>query len=261
MGTAARRSRAVRQIRRAQPWQELFCRRTKRIAEFHQLVEPRDDSVFRAEIHDGLVFRGRTQVTERVDEESCSATHLIAEHGNAGARMVVGFDDDVFELVAQVLLDGGFVLLLDFSVIGQHADGAKILPPAALVGGKKFLHCIRGVSTIVQDLRERRMPRAKPRQRIAERGGLFRQGITLLAQSGDPGLKLRGALFQRIELTGSGFMIVSRALGIIARTQRSFQQVALVSFELPQRFGLVYKRFFGLLLLAMQAQQAFAGFR
>src|SRR5712664_107535 len=105
------------------------------------------------------------------------------------------------------------------------------------------------------------MPGANPRQRIAEGGGLFRQDITLLAKSGNPGLKLRGVSFQRIELTGSGLMIVSRALGVIARAHRSFQQVVLVGFELPQRLGLVYERLFGLLLLAMQAQQAFAGLR
>ncbi|SRR5258708_3447768 len=105
------------------------------------------------------------------------------------------------------------------------------------------------------------MPRANPRQRIAERPGLFRQGIALLAESDDPGLKLRGALFQRVESTGSGFTFVSSALGITARAHRSFQQLMLVRFELAQRFGLMYERLFGLLLLAMQAQQAFAGFR
>jgi len=77
------------------------------------------------------------------------------------------------------------------------------------------------------------MPRANPRQRIAERGALFRQGVTLLAESGDLGMKLRGALFQRIELSGSGFVIESSALGIIARAHRSFQQVVLVGLELP----------------------------
>src|SRR5437667_12475 len=128
-----RRCRAIRQIRGAQPWQELFRRRTERIAELHQFVEPRDDSVFRTEIHDRLVFGGETQVPERIHKECRSAAHFITEHGNAGARVVVGLDDDIFQFVAQVLLDGGFVLFLDFGVIGQHADGMKILPATALV--------------------------------------------------------------------------------------------------------------------------------
>src|SRR5258708_2429109 len=81
------------------------------------------------------------------------------------------------------------------------------------------------------------MPRANARQRIAEHGGLFRQGVALLAESGDLGLQLRRALFQRIEMTGSGCMIVSSALGIVARAHRRFQQVMLVDFELAQRFA------------------------
>ncbi len=159
-----RRRRAVCQIRGAQPRQKLFRRRTKRISELHKLVEPRDDAVFHAEINNGIVLGGKTQVVERIHKESGSSAHFIAEHGNAGARVVVGFDDDVFQFVAQVLFDGGFVPLLDFSVISQHADGAKILPAAALVGGKKLLHSVRRVGAVVEYLRERRVPRADSRQ-------------------------------------------------------------------------------------------------
>src|SRR6266404_2070758 len=105
------------------------------------------------------------------------------------------------------------------------------------------------------------MPRANSRQRITERPDFFRQGVALFAESSDLGLKLRGAPLQAIELARSGFMIESRTLGVIARAHRSLQQVVLVCFEPSQRFGLVDERLFRLLLLAMQAQQAFAGFR
>jgi len=55
-------------------------------------------------------------------------------------------------------------------------------------------------------------------------------------------------------------MIVSGALGVIARAASKLPASRVVRFELSQRSGLVYKRFFGLLLARMQAQQAFAGF-
>src|SRR5437899_3107171 len=77
----------------------------------------------------------------------------------------------------------------------------------------------------------------------------------------DPGLQFCCLLFQCVELTGSGFMVESGPLSIIARAHGSFQQIVLVRFELSQRFGLMHERFFGLLLLAMQAQKTFAGFR
>jgi len=73
--------------------------------------------------------------------------------------VVVGFDDDVFQLVAEILLDSRFVLLFDLGVIGQYTDGAKILAAAAFVGGKKFLHRIRRIGAVVEDLRERGMTR------------------------------------------------------------------------------------------------------
>src|SRR5258708_2060343 len=254
-------SRAVRQIRGAQPWQELLCRRAERIAELHQLVEPGDDAVFRAEIHDRLVFGGKTQVPKRVDQESGAATHFIPGHGDTGPRGVVSFDDDIFQFVAKGLLDSRFMLLCDFGVIGKHADGAKILAAAALVGGKKLLNGVRGVRAVVQDLREGGMARANARKRIAEGCGLPRQSIALLSESGNLDLQLCRVLFQRIELTGSGFVLESGAFGIITRAHGSFQQVLLACFQLSQCFGLVYERFFGLLLLAMQPQKTFAGFR
>src|SRR5213595_437273 len=86
------------------------------------------------------------------------------------------------------------------------------------------------------------MTRANAGQKIAERSRFFRQSLALLAESGDLGLKLRGALFQRIELPVGGFMIESGPLRVIARAHGSFQQVVLVRLELPQRFRLMHER-------------------
>ena len=40
--------------------------------------------------------------------------------------MIERFDDHVFELIAQELFDGDFVLWVHLRVISQHADGAEI---------------------------------------------------------------------------------------------------------------------------------------
>ena len=50
---------AVRQIRASQPRQVLFCRCSQRIAEFHELVHPRDHPVVRMEIHNRFVLIGK----------------------------------------------------------------------------------------------------------------------------------------------------------------------------------------------------------
>ena len=62
----------------------------------------------------------------RIDEERRAAAHFVAQQRHAGARLIEGFDDHVFEFFAQKLLDGGFVLFLHLGIIGQQADGAEI---------------------------------------------------------------------------------------------------------------------------------------
>src|SRR5439155_1848618 len=101
------------------------------------------------EIHTQFVFGSKAQVPKRIHKDSGSSAYFIAEHGNTSASMVISLDNDILHLVSQVLLDGGFMLLLDFRVISQYADGAKRLPTAALVSGKKFLHRIRRVRAVI----------------------------------------------------------------------------------------------------------------
>ena len=119
-------------------------------------------------MHDGFVLF-EFQVAEGIDEESGAAADFVAQQRDTGAGVVVGFDDDVFELIAEILLDSGFVLFLDFGVIGEHADGAEFLAAVTFVGGKKFLHRFAGVGAVVQDLRERGVTRAYAGQRVAQR--------------------------------------------------------------------------------------------
>ena len=104
------------------------------------------------------------------------------------------------------------------------------------------------------------MARADSGEGIAQRVGLLGDGVALFAERSNFRLELRRALFQHAEARGSGFKIVSGAVGIVARAHGSFEHVVLGGFELAQRFGLVNERFFGLLLLAVQAKQALAGF-
>ena len=126
---------AVGQIGRAQPRQELLYRRPERIAEFHQLIETRNHAMLRAERDDRFVVV-EPQIAQRIDEKCRAASDFIAQHAHAGASVIVRFHHHVLEFVPQILLDGGFVLLFDFGIVGQHAHRAKIFRSPPLGGGK-----------------------------------------------------------------------------------------------------------------------------
>src|SRR6266446_4180914 len=239
---------------------ELFGGGAQRVAEFHELVEAGNYAVFGAEIYDGLIF-GQPQTAQRVDEESGAAANLIAEQRDPSAGVVVSFDDDVLELIAKILLYGGLVLLFDFGIIGEDSDGAEVFSGAAFVGGEKFLHGIRGVGAVVEDLRQRGVSRANTGERIAESFGLLNGEFTLLAEIGGAGVKRHGFLAESLELAGSGFPIVGGTIRFIANADGRFQQLMFGGFALIERFGVMDKRFFGLLLLAVQAHKTLVGFR
>ena len=92
------------QERRLQPRQELLRRRPQRIAEFHQAIEPRNGFLFDLEGHDRLV-RLQIQLAERVHEERRAPADFVAQQRDARAGHVKGLHDDVFQFVAQELLD------------------------------------------------------------------------------------------------------------------------------------------------------------
>jgi hypothetical protein len=90
--------------------------RAERLAEFHQAIETRENAG--AVVHRvGSFARSDVEAAERIDEESGAAAHFITEKSDAGASGFERFDHDVFELIAEELLDGVFELLFDFGVI------------------------------------------------------------------------------------------------------------------------------------------------
>src|SRR6185437_4976179 len=99
-------------------------------------------------------------LAERIHEEGGAPADFFAQQGDAGAGMIEGFDDDVFELFAQELLDGAFVLFLYLGVIGQKSGGAKAARFGFAAGMKELLHGIGGVGAIAKDLINRSMARA-----------------------------------------------------------------------------------------------------
>ena len=111
--------------------------------------------------------------------------------------MVIGFDHDVLEFVAKILLDGRLVLFFDFGIIREHADSVEALAATAFVGGEELLHRVGGVRAVVKNLRERRMARANAGERIAQHIGLLRGGLALLAQLRDTRLQSGRVLGQR----------------------------------------------------------------
>src|SRR5439155_17868661 len=143
--------RAVGQVSGAEAGQELFGGGAEWIAEVDQLVQAGEDAVFHAEGNDRLVFVD-AKIFGGVDEESSAAADFIAKQRDAGAGMVEGFDDNVFEFVAEVLFDGAFVKFGNFGVVGEDADGAEILAAAAFINREKFLHSVRSVRTVVKNL-------------------------------------------------------------------------------------------------------------
>ncbi len=213
---------AVGQISRAKPRKKLFCGSAKRIAEADQLVQARDHAVFDAEIDDGLVL-GEAQIAKRIDEESGAAAYFIAKKGNSGASMVVGFDNDVFEFIAKILFDGGFVLFLDFRVICKDSNGVEVLPAAAFVRGEQLLDGIGGVGTVVENLRESFMARANAGEGIAKHISFLRSCLASLAEVRDARLQCGGVLRERIELAARGFPVVGRLIGLVANTDGSFE--------------------------------------
>ena len=174
--------------------------------------------------------------------------------------MVESFHDHVFQFIAQILFDGAFVRFRHFGVVGEHADGAEIVAGAAFVGGKEFLHGIGGVGAVVQDLSQRGMASADSGQRIAQCLRMFGALFAFVAKSGHLGVKFGDLLLHRAHLAVRGIECVGGLFRIAAKADGTFQQIVFVRFAAAQRFALMNQRFFGLLLFAVQTQQAFAGF-
>ena len=245
----------LHQERRLQPRQELLRRRPQRIAEFHQAVEPRNGFLFDFEGHDRLV-RLQIQLAERIHEERRAPADFLAQQRDSRARHVERLHDDIFQFVAQELLDGALVLLLDFGVIGQHADGAETVRFfAALIRSEQFLDRIRRVGAIVQDLFDRSAPRAASGQRIP-RAFRSRRGFVLLAAKfGNSSLRVSHDFFQAARALEHGLPVQVRGLRAVAMVQRFFEQLLFLLFVPRHALDVMRQGLLGLRLIAVQARQ------
>src|SRR5262249_53364897 len=194
-----------------------------------------------------------------VDKEGGAAADLVAQKRDTGTRVLERFHHHIFQFVAKILLNGAFVLFGDFGVIGQDAHRAEVSFAAALVGREEFLHGVGGVGAVVQNLRKRGVTGANAGQRIAQGFGLFAALGALRAQGMELGLEFNALLLEGIELAAGGFEHMRRILGIAAQANGEFEQFMLAGLGFAQRFALIEQGLFGLLLFAVQAQQAFAG--
>ncbi|HEY2736608.1 MAG TPA: hypothetical protein VGI70_21560, partial [Polyangiales bacterium] len=237
-----RGNRPVGQISCFEPRQKLLRRRSEWVAKFHQLVESRHNAVFSSEIHDRLVFiKAQVQAAQRIDEERRAPADLFAQQRNSRARVIVRLHDDILELIAKILLDRCFVLLFDFGVVRKHTHRVEIVAAAALVRRKQFLHRVRRVRAIVQNLRQRRMLCARPRKGIAQHIGLLRRRIALFTQSRDPRVQRRHLLQQCRQLCIRGFPVKRRLGRVVAHLQRRLQQRSLRRFQFLHRRRLMYE--------------------
>src|SRR5580765_7741004 len=104
------------------------------------------------------------------------------------------------------------------------------------------------------------MARSNAGERIAECVRLLCGYFALLAQLADPRLHTSRVLGQLSELPACGFPIVGGLIGLVANADGSFEELMLTRFAFAKRVEVMDKRFFRLLLFAVQAKKAFTGF-
>src|SRR5579859_1648295 len=104
------------------------------------------------------------------------------------------------------------------------------------------------------------MARPDAGERIAERVRFLCGYFALLAQLADPHLHTRRVSSQLGELCACGFPIVGSLIGLVANADGRFEELMLARFMFAKRVEVVDQSFFRLLLFAVQAKKAFAGF-
>ena len=114
------------QVCRTKSRQKMLCRRAERVAEIHQPVQPRDHarSHRQGSVHFGCL---NVQLAQRIHEKCSAPAHLVAQQGNARARLVERFHDHILQFIAQELFDRAFILFLHFGVIGQQTNRVESL--------------------------------------------------------------------------------------------------------------------------------------
>ena len=139
----------------AKLFQEIFRSRAERLAKLDEAVETRDE----IPRHGSAIFHFvHIESAGRIHEEGGASTDIFAEQRDSGAGLIERFDDDVFELFAEKLLDRGFVFFLDFSVIREQAESAETARRRVTIGVEKLLHGVGRIGAFAQNLLDRGVP-------------------------------------------------------------------------------------------------------
>ncbi len=144
----------------------------------------------------------------RMDEEGGAAIDIALQQAHAFVGGVPAFDDDVVELVAQIFVDDGFVLAVDFKEVGERADGGEASAASAggvAVGAEELADGVGGVAVLADEAFER-VAAAGERgvlgaKRVAAAAGLGFFGAGLL----DLGAEREDLLLEARERFGDGF--------------------------------------------------------
>ena len=144
--------------------QKIFGGGTERLAEFDEAVEARDEIAG----HGRAIFHFvHVESASRIHEERRASTYFFAQQRDAGAGLIERFDDDVLELLAEKLLDRGFVFFLDFGVVGEQAEGAEASRRGVAIRIEELLHGIGRVGALAKNLFDGGVPGALGGQFLA----------------------------------------------------------------------------------------------
>src|SRR5262245_1284709 len=204
--------------------QELLGRGAQRVAKLDEPIEAGNDPILWAKGDRGLGL-AELQVAQRINKEGGPPADLVAQQRNACSRVVERLHHDVFQLLAQELLDGALVFFLYLGVVGEYSDGAEAVALGFAIRGNELLHSVSGVGPITQELLERAAAGEGPGERVA--GALEAHlGLLLLAAQLrkarlrvlHPALETAQALHGCLPIEVGGF-------GALARVERFFEQL------------------------------------
>ena len=202
------------------------------------------------------------QLAQRIHEERGAAADFVAQHGDARARHVEGFNDHVLQFVAQELFDGAFVFRLDFGIIGQHADGAEAVADcfAALARQKVSAPrrpCRSGRSESARPMR------AAPGRRRARRAALRSARVASCCSRRRSAMRacaFRTSSSSAARALGHGLPVQVGGLRAFAMVQRFLEQLLFRLFVARHAPDVMRQRLLRLRLVAVQARQFVAEF-
>src|SRR6476620_9603684 len=117
-----------------------------------------------------------------MDEEGGATVDVALEQAHAFVGGIPAFDDDVIELVAEIFVNDGFVLAIDFEEVGERAHGRKA--GGMTVGAEEFADGVSRVAVFADEAFKGIAATGKRSvlgaQRIATAAGLGLVGAGLL---------------------------------------------------------------------------------